>query len=225
MLNDILLWGALLLVVVFLVIDRRHGIGALTLSYFLILSLAHVPGLLAYLDTNTWNIEATKIGFDVTLIGMAAFVAGAIAARILRRSPTKANAHQQISADIFVRLGWRVLTIGIIAYFILLPVSALLPSLTAIASALGSLLIVGFWIRLYGSTTKRELFMVLVLLPLLPMATLATGGFIGFGTAWAMSIMAFLFVIARRRIWFYLGIVPVVFIGLSLFVTYFGQRE
>jgi hypothetical protein len=223
MLNDIMLWGALLVVAVLLVVDRRKGIGALTLSYFLILSLGHVPGLLAFLDANKWDGEATKVGFEVTLIGMTAFVAGAIAARILRR--TKAKPHQQISADVFARLGWRVLMIGIIAYFVLLPVSALVPSLTAVASALGSLLILGFWIRLYGSATKREIFMVLALLPLLPLATLATGGFIGFGTAWALSITTFLFVIARRRIWFYLAIVPVVYFGLSLFVTYFGQRD
>jgi hypothetical protein len=225
MLNEILLWGALLVVVVLLVVDRRHGIGALTLSYFLILSLGHVPGLLAYLEANTWGIEATEIGFEVTLIGMTAFVAGAIAARILRSSSTKAKPDQQYSADIFVRLGRRLLTLGIIAYFVLLPVSALVPSLTALASVLGSLLILGFWIRLYGSATKREIFLVLALVPLLPLATLATGGFIGFGTVWALSIIAFLFVITRRRIWFYIAVVPVVLFGLSLFVTYFGQRS
>jgi hypothetical protein len=225
MLNDIFIWGALLFAVIFLVLDRRRGIGALTLSYFLILSLGHVPGLLAYIDANTWNIEPTKVGFELTLIGMTAFIAGAIAARILRQSSAKAKPNQQISADNFVRLGWRVLTIGIIAYFVLLPISAVLPSLTAAASVLGSLLILGFWIRLYGSATKRETFLILTLLPLLPLATLATGGFIGFGTAWALSIIGFLFVIARRRIWFYLAIVPVVLFGLSLFVTYFGQRD
>ena len=59
------------------------------------------------------------------------------------------------------------------------------------------------------------------MLPLLPLATLTTGGFIGFGTIWALSIAAFWFVVARRRIWFYLAIPPVIFLGLSLFVTYF----
>ena len=63
------------------------------------------------------------------------------------------------------------------------------------------------------------------MLPLLPLATLVTGGFIGFGTAWALSIVAFRFVIARRRIWFYLATPPVIFLGLSLFVTYFQQRD
>src|SRR5690242_9281615 len=107
MLNNILLWGALLAALVLLVVDRRLGIGALTLSYFLLLSLGHVPGLLAYLDTHAW-FEATKVGFDVTLIGMIAFSAGAIAARILGRLSSKTKPHQHVSADTFVRLGLRV---------------------------------------------------------------------------------------------------------------------
>src|SRR5258708_26187954 len=64
----------------------------------------------------------------------------------------------------------------------------------------------------------------LALLPLLPLATLVTGGFLGYGVNWVLGVVAFLFVIARRRIWFY-GTAPVaMFLGLSLFVTYMGQR-
>ena len=79
MLNELLIWGALLVGLVFLVVDKRRGNGALTLAYFLVLSLGHVPGLLAYLDLSTipGDVEATKVGFDVTLIGMTAFIVGA----------------------------------------------------------------------------------------------------------------------------------------------------
>ena len=231
MLNDLLIWGALLVGLVFLVVDKRRGIGALTLAYFLALSLGHVPGVLAYLDPDTilGDAEATKVGFDVTLIGMTAFIVGAMAARILPRRTTSVKAYQQTaSADIFSRLGWRVLTIGIVSYFVVLPVSALVPSMTAVASALGTLLILGFWLQLYAAATandSRQTLLILAMLPLLPLATLTTGGFIGFGTVWALSVVAFLFVIARRRIWFYLAAPPVIFLGLSLFVTYFQQRD
>jgi hypothetical protein len=53
---------------------------------------------------------------------------------------------------------------------------------------------------------------------------LVTGGFLGYGIHWILSVMAFLFVITRRRLWFYVGAAPVAFLGLSLFVTYMGQR-
>ena len=193
MLNDLLIWGALLVGLVSLVVDKRRGIGALTLAYFLDLSLGHVPGLLAYLDPDMIGeaAEATKVGFDVTLIGMTAFIVGAMAARILPRRTTSVKAYQQTaSANIFSRFGWRVLTMGIASYFVLLPVSALVPSLTAVASALGTLLILGFWLQLYAAVIahdSRQTLLIFAMLPLLPLATLVTGGFIGFGTVWVLE--------------------------------------
>jgi hypothetical protein len=231
MLDDLLIWGALLVGLAFLVVDRRRGYGALTLAYFLILSLGHVPGVLAYLDPNIFSnaAEATKIGFDVTLIGMTAFIAGALVARIWRRRTTSAKAYQQVdNADFFSRIGWRVLIMGIFAYFALLPISALMPSLTAVASVLAMLLVLGLSLRLYAAANAhntRQTLSILATLPLLPLATLTTGGFIGFGTIWVLSVVAFHFVIARRRVWFYLAGPPVIFLGLSLFVTYMQQRN
>src|SRR6516165_10338396 len=98
MLNELLIWGALFVGLVLLVIDNRRGIGALTLAYFLSLSLGHIPGLLVYLNPNTSG-EATKVGIDVTLIGMTAFIAGAIAARILSQATTSAKAYKQAFGD------------------------------------------------------------------------------------------------------------------------------
>jgi hypothetical protein len=231
MLSDLLIWGALFVGLVF-VVGVRRGVGALTLAYFLVLSLGHVPGLLAYLDKATLQFVIdtegpTKIGFDVTLIAMTAFIVSAMAARVLPHRTTSAKADQPTaSADSFSRLGWRALALGVVAYFVVLPVSALVPSVTAISSAVGTLLILGFWLQLYASReNRRRKLSVLLMLPFLPLATLTADGFIGFGTVWALSVVAFAFVIARRRIWFYLAAPVVIFLGLSLFVTYFQQRD
>src|SRR5262245_23445655 len=125
MLNGLLIWGALLVALVLLVLDKRRGIGALTLAYFLILSLGHVPGVLAYLDPTTMrDPEMTELGLHTTLIGMTAFIAGAMAARILRWVSTSVKNQPIADGDIFYRLGLRVLTMGIFSYFFLLPVSA-----------------------------------------------------------------------------------------------------
>jgi hypothetical protein len=228
MLNDLLIWGALLVGLVFLVVDKRRGHGALTLAYFLALSLGHVPGILAYLNPNfPGDAEATKIGLDVTLIGMSAFIVGAMAARILPRRIMGKAYQQTASSQIFWRYGWRVLTAGITSFFVVLPVSALVPSLTAVSTAMGGLLILGLWSLLYsavtGKTSRRTLIFAMV--PLLPFATLVSGGFIGYGTVWALSVVAFYFCVVRRRVWFYILTPPVVFLGLSLFVTYAEQRE
>jgi len=103
-----------------------------------------------------------------------------------------------------------------------------MPSLTSVASAFGTLLIIGLWLALYGAAVpadRRRMLATLTLLPLLPLATLVMGGFLGFGVYWVLSIIAFLFVITRRRFWFYSAAPVVIFLGLSLFVTYMGQRE
>src|SRR5262249_44462307 len=184
------------------------------------------PGVLAYLDPNIffWNkAEATKIGFDVTLIGMSAFIVGAMAARILSGPSMGAKSYQQrANSEVFARSARRVLVIGTASYFVVLPVSGLVPSLTAVTSVMGGFLILGIWFLLYSS---RQALLIFAMLPLLPLSTLVTAGFIGYGTGFALSTLSFLFVIARRRAWFYLVTPAVVFLGLSLFVTYAQQRD
>jgi len=229
MLNDLFIWGALLVGLVLLVVDERRKCGALTLAYFLTLSIGHIPGVLVYLDQGVLvysvGTEPTKLGLDTTLIGMAVFFVGALAARVLPQRTANVKAYQQTaSADFFSRLGWRMLTIGTISYFVILPLAALVPSFTAVASVTGLLIILGFWLKLYAADSRQTL-STLAMVPLLPLSTLVTGGFLGFGTVWAMTIVAFCFVVARRRIWFYLASPVVIFLGLSLFVTYFQQRN
>ena len=87
-----------------------------------------------------------------------------------------------------------MLTMGVVTYFSLLPMAALLPSFTAIASVTGLIIIVGFWLRLYVADGWQTL-LTLAMITLLPLSTLMTGGFIGFGTVWALTIVAFCFVI------------------------------
>src|SRR3954468_22435030 len=62
--------------------------GALTLAYFLDLSLIHVPGVLASFGTDSGlaDFVDTRLGFEVPLAGMAAFIAGAVAARLPGRT-------------------------------------------------------------------------------------------------------------------------------------------
>lgn len=231
MLSALLIWLVLAVGLIFLAVDRKRGIGALTLAYFLALSLGHIPGLLPYLDSEIARngFEPTKVGIDATLIGMTTFIVGAVAARILQWSTASAKGHQQTFGEVdFSRLGWRLLTIGVIAQFVILPVSALVPSFTAISSSVGTLLVLGFWILFYSSTIAndgRQTLQIYLMLPLLPAGTLTTGGFLGFGTVWVLSIIVFHFVTMRRRTWFYLSIPPAIFLGLSLFVTYFQQRD
>ena len=230
MLAMLVLWLALLAVlVIFAVGQKQHG-GGLTLAYFVGLSLIHVPGVLVFLGTvvDFPNGLETELGFRLTLMGMAMFVAGAIIAVRTDRSPGAALPPSARPEDVqFARFGWRFIIAGFAAYFVFVPISFTIPSLTSGIAALGTLLVIGLWIELYGAVlTKnpRRVARGLAMVALLPLATVVSGGFISYGTYWALSVVAFLFVITRRRASFYLAAPAVVFLGLSLFVTYMGER-
>lgn len=227
----LLVWAVLLAALVAFAVGRPGQGGALTLAYFLGLSLIHVPGVLPFLGSGSdlGDLEETQIGLQMTVLGMAAFVVGAILARRSggRRAAASA-APPPGRAPGLEQLGWRALCFGVVAYFVLVPLSFRVPSLTSVVSPLATLLILGFWLVLYAATEaadQRRTLATLALLPLLPLATLVSGGFLGYGVYWVLSVVAFLFVIARRRTWFYLGTPVAVYLGLSLFVTYMGQRS
>jgi len=230
LLELLLVWMALLVALVVFAIGRPGEGGALTLAYFLGLSLIHVPGVLPFLGSGSGlgDLEETQIGLEMTILGMAALVFGAVLARrIDRRRAAARGAPPRRRAQAFERLGWRAVAVGVVAYFVVVPLSFRVPSLTSIVSPLGTLLILGLWLTLYGASVaadRRRTLATLALLPLLPLATLVTGGFLGYGIYWVLSIVTFLFVITERRTWFYLGAPAAVFLGLSLFVTYMGQR-
>jgi hypothetical protein len=230
MLGLIIIWAGLLITLVFFAIGRPGRGGALTLAYFLGLSLIHVPGVLPFLgsDLGLTDLGETELGFNMTILGMAAFAAGAVLARWIDRNGAPAkHAPPRRRAQLIGGLGRRTFALGVVAYFFALPLSRSIPSLTSVVAAFGTLLILGLWLLLYSAVEgndRQRMLATLAVLPLLPLATLVTGGFLNFGTYWVLSVVAFLFVITRQRIWFYFTGPAAAFLGLSLFVTYMGQR-
>lgn len=224
----LLLWLMFLIALVTLAIGQRRDGGALTLGYFLSMSLLHVPGALVYLspDADMRGREPTEVGFQITLIGLAAFVAGAVWSRLSAKSVVNIKPTPAV-AKILNILGWRMLAIGSIGFFVLLPISTLVPSSTVLVSSLSTALVIGMWLRLYSAAVRSDRHsagMTLAMLPMLPLATVVTGGFIGYGINWAISVISFQWLISRRRIWFYLGAPVACVLGLSLFVAYMGER-
>ena len=134
------IWLLLAAALVTLAIGRSRHEGTLTLSYFLTLSLIHVPGVLPYLGTRSFmeDPEATYIGFQVTLVGLAAFVGGAMLARGL--AGASAGIDRQFRETFLQNVqpvAWRCISIGTFAYAVLLPVSVFVPSLSSLISQIG----------------------------------------------------------------------------------------
>lgn len=229
MLNDLLIWCALLGVLV-LALGRGPN-GVLTLSYFVALSVAHIPGVLAYIGPSPYPFyaEATIKGLDLTVAGMAAYVGTVVVLRLVgrRRGGQRVN-HSLAELERFAGLGTRFLVFGAAAYFVILPVVKFIPSATSIIASFGSLLLTAFWLKLYVGFKERSmprLMGTFALLPLLPLSTLVAGGFLGYGTIWLATVVVFMFSAARKRTWFYIVAAPAIYLGLSLFVTYMDHRS
>ena len=125
-------------------------------------------------------------------------------------------------------LGKQTLAIGGASFFVLLPVASLVPSLTSLLSAVASLLIVGFWMLLFHAIVREDrklLLLVLSLLPVLPLLTLSTGGFVANSANWIIAILSFLFVNSKKRIIYYCVGPFFGFLALSLAVSYLGGRN
>ena len=225
-----LIWIALAVALIVVGIGSRRDGGAFTLSYFISLSLIHVPGVLAYLGSSSYvtNEEETMLGFEMTLLGMTAFVLGASAVRLMSRQqsaiPNHIPARQR---RYFEQLSVWMTIAGLAAYFIILPVAKLVPSLTSLVAPLTALLILGLWWQLYLGMISHDLRRTLVpflILPILPALTTIIQGFIGFGVGWALSVVSFFFIMVRSRLLLFALTPLALYLGLSLFVTYMRDR-
>jgi len=230
MIDLLILWIGLLVALLAFAVGPPGRGGALTLAYFLDLSLIHVPGVVVFLDdaSGLSEVADTSHGFELTLAGMAAFVAGTVAARLTGQTSHKAVRQPSEPGVGFGGLGWRALALGAGSYLLLSSVFGRLASATSILSSFPNLLILGFWMLFYRTGSPADGgrgLLALGLLPLLPLMTLVTGGFLGYGVHWVLGTLAFWYVEARRRLWIFLASPLLVFIGLSLFVTYMSQRE
>jgi hypothetical protein len=217
-------------VAISLILLSRGFSAGLPLAYFLGLSLIHVPGAALDLDE---ELEWTRIGFEQTVIGMVAFLIAVVIVRFLafrRREHQGAGCQPPGTTESIAaldRLARHYCIIGGVAYFLVLPFATFVPSATAIVSSLGSLMVVGLCLRLWLARECRnwpKFWLTIALLPLLPLATLVQGGFLGFGTYWVLAIVCFIFAQSKRRIGYFLPAPIVLFVGISVFVNYMAAR-
>ncbi len=177
----------------------------------------------------------TRLGFEQTVIGMVVFLVGVIIARtiMLFRRPeqyTGTRRPHDFSPNSLAALNrlalWYCL-FGGVAYFVLMPLAAEVPSATAIISSIGSLIVVGACLRLWVAQEGRDrakFWITIGLLPLLPLSTLIQAGFLGFGTHWALIVSAFIFAQSRRHLLYLLLAPVIVYVGMSVFVNYMDAR-
>jgi hypothetical protein len=168
------------------------------------------------------------------MIGMIAFLGGVLLARYaLGRTANQHSSDGQVKKfntqrlALIDKLARVYLWIGGVMYFAVGSVIGRIPSMGVIVSALGSLIIVGACLRLWAAREQQlwlKFWSTVALLPLLPLATVVQGGFLGFGAMWVLTIVAFLFAGSRRKAAGLLFAPAVLFVGLSVFVNYMAAR-
>ena len=226
MTQELLLYGVLFWVLMRITQVWRH-VGALSVAYFLTSSLNCVPGVMANVGIAHTDpvFQQTYLGFAATLIGLTAFCFGALIARLVPARPVKGGSKPKLR--VYNRISWRMIGAGAFCYFVLIPLSFEVPSLTSLVSPLGTLMILGFWVKLYAIPPNGgggRVAKVFSMLPALPASTVIAGGFLNYGTNWMVSVVTFQFTRSKAR-WLYYSVAPVViFLGLSLFVSYWAQR-
>jgi hypothetical protein len=224
----VFIWILLSTILLGVVIRRGQRGGVLLLAYYVGLSIIHVPGVLDYLgDAPGLNQEReTYLGFVATLISLGALLIGAMFAKTtveVRGGNVPPGARGQ-----FRRNSVAMIVAGAGIYFLVVPLTVLIPSATAVLASVGSLLPFGFWLYFYSAIQDRSLWRLLLglaMLPLLPMSTMISGGFISNGMYWVIAVVALIYVASPWKRYFAL-LAPLAFIlGLSAAIAYFGGRS
>ncbi len=230
----LVIWLGLLVVLVAYPVGQQARAGAFVLSYFLGMSLIHVPGALLYTGSNAIlpGADNSTDGFELAVLGFAAFVLGAsIESALSRRHSVSSQAAP--SERVNETANWlnasatTMLIAGAATYFAAIPILNEIPSATAILLPISSLMNLGLWLRLYLANRFRdrtETIVTLGLVAVLPIATLAAQGIVNFGVSWALSTLSFYYVLLRRRALALASAPVLAFLVLSMFVTYFSDR-
>ena len=236
MIELLTIWVALFGVCLWM-IWRRDGSGTLILAYFIGLSIIHVPGAINYLSSDNmleWR-EETMIGFGITLYGIAAFLVGVFLMKYLRnRSLLRESinihlAEEKCTSVELIKYVPILFAIGLGAFFVGIPASAVIPSATSLIASLGSLIVISLWIYVFNTsrTAKKlrsSLYLSIVLVAL-PFSTLVLSGFAGFAIYWIIAVISMYFLVSRRRLILLTALPIVGWIGLSLGAAYFASRN
>lgn len=214
--------------------QRRDGAGSgLTISYVLQLFTLHWLGASIY--ALPWygpaNVD-TQLGLIQSAYGIGGFAVGSaiVLPVLLRRrfTPGASSATGRIAVDPRVVRSW--LAVGVITYFGLEPILHDVPTLGAIASAAANLLIVALaiecWNGLQGRASEHRSFWRWVLLSgTLPIMTIVTKGFLGYGFASMLTVFAFVASFYRPRWKIVAWSLAIGYLALSLYVTYMRDRR
>ncbi len=222
----------ILTVAIVIVAQRRRktpGAG-LVLAYLLNLSLNHLIGGAIYLLPGFQSQDArlTELGFAESTYGAAAFAAGAlvIAPWLLRRKPSAQSGFA--SGEVNPLLPKALMGCGAFLYVLSMTSLGTLPSASAIISTGPQLVVAGLVLLCWRAWRERKPMRVagwMAVSLLLPITTVLTSGFLGYGIVAILTVMTFAIGLVSSPWKVLAGGTALTYLGLSLFVSYMRDRS
>jgi hypothetical protein len=199
-----------------------RGVG-LVVSVILGLSAIHLIAALLYLLP--WYYEGydpgvVDAGFRVAFQGLCAFCLGAVlAVRGMKKSDGEPDGVAHAAAP----YGWAYIISGIIMYAVLWPRMGRIASLGALVAAGSSYVVLGICLRCWTADHAR-LARWLGASALLPFLTILTQGYLSYGLAALMAVIAFVAETARSRKALLVVGLLLGYVTMSFYVTYMRDR-
>jgi hypothetical protein len=224
----LLIWMCVMGLVALVRVRRNTPSAGLTLAYLLTLSLIHWVGAAIYILPAFQNQDArfTEVGFEQSLYGVIAFAFGAIvitpllASRGLLTGSTQA--YQPDS-----RLPKAYIACGVLFYMLSSTFLGRLPTAMAIVSTGEELVVAGFCLccwKAWQESDVRKLTGWMFLACLMPFTTVITAGMLGYGVVALLAVLIFLSSFVRSPFKVMLVGIPLLYLGLSVFVSYMRDR-
>lgn len=211
---------------------RQRSVG-LVLAYIANMWLIHWPAAVTYLLPwfEAGDADAVIDGFEQSFFAMLGLALGAIVLAPFVLRVLQAPLSHSPSADRRLpneKLPYTYIAIGVIMYVFVTPILSRIATVSAIASGMSQLLIVGLCLILWHAwfaKQPRRFAVALGVACMLPLATILRQGFLSYGAMALISIMTFLAVFVRPRGFLALILLVVGYVGFSFYVTYMRDRS
>lgn len=232
--NQLLLQVVICIAILLLTIFRLGRASSpsvgLPVAYLLSLAMLHWVGMiihgLPWFETHETDYVA--LGGRLCVVGALAFAIGSlVVAPLLIRCFHFPNFEEAKTAPASSRLPEIYILLGIVCFFVLMPLLSKVPSFATISTSGVSLLVVGLCLACWRGNLhndRRKVFFWLGSTAAIPVVTVLTMGFMGYGAAAATVVFVFVLSFYHPRWHGLLAFAIAIFLGLSLFVTYFRDR-
>jgi hypothetical protein len=226
----VIAWAAVA-VLISVVRTARHSGGVGLVTAFLVnFGMAYWIG--AAIALLPWyappDLDAIFAGFRQSTFAVVGFAVGVL---VLAPRPVKVTEIRTADqTNGLERLPPIYVAIGLVCFLVLLPVASRIPSGSALVSQGWNLAVAGLalgcWCAWTGVRWRSVSFSWWLTATLsLPLLTILTQGFLGYGTAAAIAVLCFVASFYRPRWRVLLASLLLLYVGLSLYVTYMRDRN